>query len=73
MREWNGPGSSFLGQGPLWTQGDRSKVSWKNRPSMVLLPWLQLGSSSSLSRGKRTKEKEENGYPPFLHHHQKAY
>lgn len=62
MREWNGLNGSFLGECPPWTQGDRTKDSWKNGPRRTLLPWLQLGSSSPL-RGKRMKERKRKADP----------
>lgn len=73
MREWNGLNGSFLGECPPWTQGDRTKDSWKNGPRRTLLPWLQLGSSSPIKKQENEGEKEESGPPPFLYHHQKAY
>lgn len=44
-REWKGPDDSFLGECPLWTQGDRTKDSWNSEPSRTPLSWLRLGSS----------------------------
>lgn len=57
MREPNGPGSSLLGEGPLWTQGDRSKVSWKKRAKHNAAPlataWKQLSVKRQENEGER--------------------
>lgn len=50
---------------------DKSKVFLKKQPSRMLLPWVQLGSSS-VNWQENEGEKEENSCPPFLCYHQKS-
>lgn len=62
MRERHSLGSAFLGECPPQTLSDSRKVSRKNEPSRMLLPWLQLGSSSLL-RGRRMKKRKRKMDP----------